>query len=222
MGKGAVVVDDPGRSASAEYRRARAAARRWTVASVVCGGMAAAGLVVAGRRGLPWIAVLIAGVALVTYALRPEPDADRWRRGAAGEMATAGLLERLPRRFVVFHDRAIPGSRANIDHLVVGPTGVWVIDTKTRSGRRRWRIDVGPVTYEASRVGALLGVETVPLVVVHGNGVRLRRRGRVIEGVRVLPAWRMLRWLRRGAKVLNRGEIGELVERADELFPPAV
>jgi len=31
---------------------------------------------------------------------------------------------------VVLHDRAIPGSRANIDHIGIGPTGVWVIDTK--------------------------------------------------------------------------------------------
>lgn len=32
------------------------------------------------------------------------------------------------------HDRRIPRSRANIDHIVVTPGGVWVIDTKRRVG----------------------------------------------------------------------------------------
>jgi hypothetical protein len=36
---------------------------------------------------------------------------------------------------VVLHDRALPQGRANIDHLVVAPSGVWVIDTKHFRGR---------------------------------------------------------------------------------------
>lgn len=32
------------------------------------------------------------------------------------------------------HDRRIPGSRANIDHIAVAATGVWVIDTKNATG----------------------------------------------------------------------------------------
>lgn len=36
---------------------------------------------------------------------------------------------------VVLHDRSIPGSKANIDHLAVTPTGVWVIDTKRYKGK---------------------------------------------------------------------------------------
>lgn len=35
----------------------------------------------------------------------------------------------------LLHDRRIPGSRANIDHLAVTPTGVWVIDSKQHKGR---------------------------------------------------------------------------------------
>jgi nuclease-like protein len=35
---------------------------------------------------------------------------------------------------VVFHDLAVPGSPANVDHLVLGPTGVFVIDSKQWSG----------------------------------------------------------------------------------------
>ena len=44
--------------------------------------------------------------------------------------------------FAVLHDRRIPGTRANIDHIVVSPAGVFVVDTKNWSGRVEQR-DVG-------------------------------------------------------------------------------
>jgi Nuclease-related domain len=46
--------------------------------------------------------------------------------GAVGERRTAGLLALLERQgWAVLHDLAIPGSAANIDHLVIGPGGGW-------------------------------------------------------------------------------------------------
>lgn len=70
-------------------------------------------------------------------ALSDDPRSTQvWQQGAQGErklgrrldgLATAGLG--------VLHDRRIPGSRANIDHIVVGPGGVFVIDAKRHSGR---------------------------------------------------------------------------------------
>lgn len=76
-------------------------------------------------------------------ALTSEPHHQKaWARGAAGERAVARRLERLEKHGVVsLHDRRVPGSRANIDHLVVGPAGVFVIDAKRWSGkveRRGW------------------------------------------------------------------------------------
>jgi len=35
----------------------------------------------------------------------------------------------------VLHDRRIPGARANVDHIVVAPWGVFVIDAKNYKGR---------------------------------------------------------------------------------------
>ena len=43
---------------------------------------------------------------------------------------------------MVLHDRKVPGTRGNIDHLVVAPSGVWVIDAKNYSGKVEQR-DVG-------------------------------------------------------------------------------
>jgi hypothetical protein len=58
-----------------------------------------------------------------------------WRVGAVGEEKTAAALERLGDSWVVLHDRRIPGSRANIDHIAIGPPGVFVIESKDYSGQ---------------------------------------------------------------------------------------
>lgn len=42
----------------------------------------------------------------------------------------------------MLHDRRIPGSRANIDHLVVAASGIWIIDAKSYKGKVEQR-DVG-------------------------------------------------------------------------------
>jgi hypothetical protein len=63
-------------------------------------------------------------------------SAEAFERGAEGEETTARALAELPMLgWRVFHDMRWPGRRyANIDHVVVGPTGVFVIDTKAWSG----------------------------------------------------------------------------------------
>ncbi len=45
----------------------------------------------------------------------------------------------------VLHDRRIPRTRGNIDHLVVTPTGVYVIDAKRYRGRPELSVDGGLV-----------------------------------------------------------------------------
>ncbi|MDN4159981.1 nuclease-related domain-containing protein [Nocardioides abyssi] len=64
-------------------------------------------------------------------------SAEKWQRGAEGEEATARALEVLPAaEWTVFHDRRWPGRRlANVDHVVVGPPGVFVIDSKNWTGK---------------------------------------------------------------------------------------
>ena len=42
----------------------------------------------------------------------------------------------------VLHDRLVPGSRANVDHIAIGPSGVFVIDAKKYTGQVEVR-DVG-------------------------------------------------------------------------------
>jgi hypothetical protein len=70
----------------------------------------------------------------VLVALTDEPQSTRaWDRGAWGEQKVAEALEGVPGVHVL-HDRRVPNSRANIDHIVIGPAGVFVIDAKRLSG----------------------------------------------------------------------------------------
>lgn len=66
-----------------------------------------------------------------------EQQLHAWRQGAEGERRTAAELAALESRgWVVLHDLHWPGRPfANIDHIVVGPTGVYVIDSKNWSGQ---------------------------------------------------------------------------------------
>lgn len=72
-------------------------------------------------------------------------SAQMYERGAHGERATATILDALRHEgWAVFHDVKWPGRpRANIDHVAVGPPGIYVIDSKNWSGR----IDVRDNTF---------------------------------------------------------------------------
>jgi hypothetical protein len=63
-------------------------------------------------------------------------QAELYEVGAAGERLTAQVLASLPRGdWFAFHDLQWPGRRfANIDHIVVGPGGIFVIDSKNWTG----------------------------------------------------------------------------------------
>lgn len=74
-------------------------------------------------------------------ALSKEPTSTRvWAQGAAGERAVAAKLDALTGDHVAaLHDRRLRRadgtlSKANIDHIAVTPSGVWVIDAKTHQG----------------------------------------------------------------------------------------
>jgi len=77
-------------------------------------------------------------------AERLSRSAELWERGAEGERTTARVLDRLPStEWTVFHDVRWPGRRlANVDHVVIGPPGVFVIDSKNWSGSIEIRGDV--------------------------------------------------------------------------------
>lgn len=67
-----------------------------------------------------------------------------WSVGAVGEERLGARLDSLvPATCAVLHDRRVPGSRANIDHIVITRAGTWVIDAKRYKGRPQLRIEGG-------------------------------------------------------------------------------
>jgi hypothetical protein len=62
--------------------------------------------------------------------------AEMFEKGSEGETATAAVLATLPPGWTAIHDVRWPSRRlANIDHVLVGPGGIFVIDSKNWSGR---------------------------------------------------------------------------------------
>ncbi|WIE54801.1 nuclease-related domain-containing protein [Curtobacterium sp. MCBD17_003] len=68
-----------------------------------------------------------------------------WKSGAVGEAVVGRTLDAIASDdLVVLHDRRIPRSRANIDHIAVTRSGVWVIDAKRyRDKRPSLRVEGG-------------------------------------------------------------------------------
>jgi hypothetical protein len=78
-------------------------------------------------------------------ALTPERQSTRaWSTGALGEERVGARLDGIAsERIRVLHDRRIPGTKRNIDHIVVTPAGVWVVDTKRYKGAPGLRVEGG-------------------------------------------------------------------------------
>lgn len=65
----------------------------------------------------------------------PATQGDSWAKGAVGERKLGAALDAMRDQSVLaLHDRLIPGSKANIDHIVIGPSGLWVVDAKRYKG----------------------------------------------------------------------------------------
>jgi hypothetical protein len=73
----------------------------------------------------------------VAKFLSDDPQSTKaWEKGAEGERKLAEhLLRTVGDRVVTLHDRQIPGTRSNIDHLVVAASGVWIVDAKSYKGK---------------------------------------------------------------------------------------
>ncbi|MDP3966718.1 MAG: nuclease-related domain-containing protein [Nocardioides sp.] len=76
-----------------------------------------------------------------------------WERGAVGEEKLGARLDGLAGDdLAVLHDRGIPGSRANIDHLAITRSGIWVIDAKRYKGRPELKVEGGILRPRSEKV----------------------------------------------------------------------
>ena len=124
-------------------------------------------------------------LAGVVKFMTDDPQSTRaWKAGSIGERELAtNLAASVGDRAVLLHDRRVPKTRGNIDHLAVSSNGVWVIDAKNYGGliQRRdvggWlkvehRLFVGgrdrtkiidALSWQLDAVRSALGTEQVPI-----------------------------------------------------------
>jgi hypothetical protein len=124
----------------------------------------------------------------VVKKLSDDPQTTKaWAQGATGEERVARVLhERLGTLAVLLHDRCVPKSRANIDHLVIAAGGVWIVDAKRYSGKLEKR-DVGG--FFRTDVRLYVGGRDRTKV-VHGLGWQVDAVRRALDGdeVPIQPA----------------------------------
>jgi hypothetical protein len=237
-------VGRPGGSAQARWQRLRAA--EWAAWTRTLPWRAAATLGIGAAGGLlgsllaPRLGLVVAALAAMATAsglrFKPSRGAVAWRQGAAGERRTARLLAPLERHgWAILHDLAPPGSTANLDHLALGPGGVFVIDSKQYRGRlqldaagKLWHgrhplaPTLGAVSWEADQAAQALpdpGVAVVPIVAVHGAQVPW---GKVVtDGVPVVAAQRLPSMLLALPAVLGPERVAWLADQARVSFHAA-
>lgn len=65
----------------------------------------------------------------------PATAGESWSKGGVGDQKLGAALDAMvDHGLLTLHDRQIPGSKANIDHMVVAPSGVWIVDAKRYKG----------------------------------------------------------------------------------------
>ncbi|MFF7631414.1 nuclease-related domain-containing protein [Streptomyces cyaneofuscatus] len=195
------------------------------------------------RRGV-WQRLLAALGVRTGRVRRADAVAARWEHGAAGEAATARLVAALGSQgWVIRHDLRMPGSRANLDHLLVSPCGtaVVVLDSKhwhrgrttlLRNGRvfcgiedRQWQVDaVARYARRVSRALDVPGVVVWPLLVIHGSpiaGGRLEASAPDWGGVvHVLGPARLVPTLAAAPKAHDPARAAVVAARVDRVLHP--
>jgi hypothetical protein len=170
---------------------ARRGALVWAfVATLVAVVLFSIGLVLSGRATI-FTSLLVIALA-VLLKLKGESAIDAampWRWGAKAEVEVGRALDSLTREgYAVRHDIR-RGREANLDHVVSGPNGVYLVETKSHrfkstapkraKGQAKW------LRHE-------VGVWVTPVICV----LRRRKPAFQADGVWVVPAHSILDWIR--------------------------
>jgi hypothetical protein len=211
------VVGDPTSRTAGQH--ARAAVQRLRLRTLVTLGVLAVATAMLGKLfGLQDIRFLFAEIALLVsmfvisrYVL---PLVERRDRGASAEEHVGSLLEVLPAEgWHVIHDASF--GRGNVDHILIGPAGVFTVETKSHPGPVRvGRLHGGTLRQahaQRKAIEKVTGLNVEPLLVFSRAWVDrpLARR----KGVRVLPARMLIGHLGKRRTTLSPAEIEQAHER---------
>lgn len=183
------------------------------------GGIFFAQAYISGRRiessllvgGIVWF---IFTAYFVIKILRTLPERRDLRLGLQGELAVAEELNRLMLNgYHVYHD--FPSEKFNIDHIVVGKSGVFAVETKTRSKRKTGRGQQdAEVTYDGKRLQFPGGYEENAISQTRSQALWFEKwlsyavgDKITVEPILTLPGWYVKRIKPNGIPVLNAKEI---------------
>ncbi|GGO16896.1 nuclease-related domain-containing protein [Microbispora bryophytorum] len=214
------------------YRHLR---RRAVIA--VAAGVAFGVLFGSWRLGLT--AAILACVADAVYRARTVSSIPAWRRASAAERQTEAQLKKLERNgYKTLHARAIPGSEAQIDHLVVGPTGVYAVDSEKWDKRLPVRVQShrklfhGPFNqkprldearWEAAQASDLISkalgreITVVPSLAIYGPPIPWRILN--IREVDVFSGGLVRKWITKRERSLTNAEIDAIHRAAERVLP---
>ncbi|MEQ1701423.1 MAG: nuclease-related domain-containing protein [Ilumatobacteraceae bacterium] len=175
----------------------------------------------------------VAGGSAQQQAAQRRATADRlvaeakWLEALANdERAIATYLASLPPAYAILHDLKLPGSKGNVDHLIVGPGGAFVVmarrcveaislrDGGLWSGEQSLHDVFEVARVESQLLTQALGTTVVPVVAL--LGVRLPAAApHAIEGVLVCQAELIVRVVTRASHtLLPPHKVSEAAERA--------
>jgi hypothetical protein len=182
---------------------------------------------------------VIAAILEAVYRARSSSSVPAWRRTSVAERRTEAQLRKLERSgYRTLHARAIPGSEAQIDHLVVGPTGVYAVDSEKWDKRLPVRVQMGKklfhgpfdmkpriteAKWEASQASELISkafgreVSVVPSLAIYGPPVPWKIM--TIRGVDVYQGDRARKWITKRERALTDGEIDRIYDIAGQVLP---
>lgn len=165
--------------------------------------------------------------------LRVHTDERAWRIGADGEEKVAAQLARLIKkdpRWRVLHAVPVGENGADIDHVVIGPAGVFTLNAKHHPGAKIWvagrtfMVNGRKLPYlrnsqhEAARASRLLtaasGLEVQAKGVVVPVGAQSITIRTTPEGARVIYRKGLVRWFRRWPEVLEPKVIDRIFDAA--------
>jgi hypothetical protein len=162
------------------------------------------------------------------------PDAESWYLGALGEIGVGRLLAQLGPEWLVLHSVPFGSAETDIDHLVVGPRGIFTLNTKNHHRASIWvvdshmRVDNFPNRHlqasmgEAGRVAERLKrktgaahVVTPVLVMVSPSSIN-DKRDRLNRRPAVIPDSQLIRWLQQHPTTATADEVQLLKLVAEE------
>jgi hypothetical protein len=170
-----------------------------------------------------------------------DPAAGAWAAGATGERRVAAALAHLPEAWTVLHDRLLrPGrSQANLDHVVIGPSGLYLVDAKNRAGMvvawdgglfQHTSRGGSPISSTLSRelakvhgmaayMAAESGLAVTPVLCLAGRQEAEFGAPQALRGVWVVPVSHLVTWLQSRPPVHDHDRVQRMATRVMTDFP---